>query len=112
MALTLRQERHLRHVDRALCQSDPDLAAMLSTFTQTTAAYRLPAWEQLQPKLTRVLSVLLWSLAALIFLLVFIGGGGSRAAARCGAAVHRWTLDCCADPLRRAHRPAPTRANR
>jgi hypothetical protein len=112
MALTLRQERLLRRADRALCQSDPDLAAMLSNFTQTTGAYRLPAWEQLQPKLTRALSVLLWPLAAVVFVLVFIGGGGSRAAAACGAAVHRWTLDCCADPLRRANHPAPTRANR
>jgi hypothetical protein len=101
MALTLRQERLLRRADRALCQSDPDLAAMLSIFTQMTAADRLPAREQLQSKLTRAWSVLLWPLAAVVFLVVFIVGGGSRAATNYGVAVHRRALDCCMDPLRR-----------
>lgn len=103
MTLTLRQERVLRRADRALCQSDPHLASMLSIFARITAADRLPAREQLQPRLTRAWSVLLWPLAAAAFLGVLVAGGGSRAARACGAAVHRQALRCCLDPLGRAN---------
>ena len=87
MTLPYRQERLLRRTDRALCESDPHLASMLSIFARITAAERLPAWEQLRPGLTRAWSLLLWPVAALAFLVVFVAGGGSRAAAACGAAV-------------------------
>jgi hypothetical protein len=85
MSLPYRQERLLRRADRALCESDPDLASMLSIFARITASERLPAWEQLRPKSTWLRRVLLWPVAAAAFLVVFAAGGGSRAAAACGA---------------------------
>jgi hypothetical protein len=85
MSLPYRQERLLRRADRALCQSDPDLASMLSIFARITASERLPAWEQLRPKATWARRVLLSPVAAAAFLVVFVAGGGSKAAAACGA---------------------------
>ena len=97
MTLPYRQERLLRRTDRALSESDPHLATMLSIFTRITATERLPAWEQLRPTLTLAWSVLLWPVAAAAFLAVFVAGGGSRAATACGAAVRsralRWSLN-------------------
>jgi hypothetical protein len=87
MTLPYRQERLLRRTEGALCESDPHLASMLSIFAQITAAERLPAWEQLRPRLAWVWSLLLWPAAAVVFLVVFVAGGGSRAATACGAAV-------------------------
>jgi hypothetical protein len=87
MTLPYRQERLLRRADRALSESDPDLAAMLSIFARITAAERLPAWEQLHPRLSWAWDVLLWPLAAFVFLVVIVAGGGSRAATACSAAV-------------------------
>jgi hypothetical protein len=101
MTLPYRQERLLRRADRALCQSDPDLASMLSIFARITAPERLPAWEQLRPKLTWALNVLLWPVAAAAFLVVFVAGGGSRAATACSVAVSRRVLRLCLNPLRR-----------
>jgi hypothetical protein len=101
MTLPYRQERLLRRADRALCQSDPDLASMLSIFARITAPERLPAWEQLRPKLTWAVNVLLWPVAAAAFLVVFAAGGGSRAATACGAAVSSQVLRLCLNPLRR-----------
>jgi hypothetical protein len=94
MTLPYRQERLLRRTDRALCESDPDLASMLSIFARITAAERLPAWEQLRPGLAWAWSLLLWPVAALAFLVVFVAGGGSRAAAACRAAVRSRGLPC------------------
>jgi hypothetical protein len=102
MTLPYRQERLLRRADRALCHSDPELASMLSIFARADAADGLPAWEQLRPRLTRVWSVLLWPLAAAAFLVVFVAGGGSRAATACSVAVHRGALRWCLNPLGRA----------
>ena len=68
MTLTYRQERLLRRADRALSESDPDLATMLSIFARITAAEGLPAWEQLGARLTRALTIALWPVAALVFL--------------------------------------------
>jgi hypothetical protein len=87
MTLPYRQERLLRRADHALSQSDPDLAAMLGIFARITAAERLPAWEQLRPRLAWVWSTLLCPLAAAAFLVVFVAGGGSRAATAGSAAV-------------------------
>ena len=87
MTLPYRQERLLRRTDRALSESDPGLAAMLSIFARITAAERLPAWEQRRRRLTWALSVLLWPVATVAFLVVFVAGGGSRAAMACSAAV-------------------------
>lgn len=102
MTLPYRQERVLRGVDRALSQSDPDLASMLSIFTRINAADRMPSWERLRPKLTFALSALLWPAAAAVFLVIFVGGGGSRAATACTVAVHRCALRWCLNPSRRA----------
>ena len=85
MSLPYRQERLLRRADRALCESDPDLASMLSIFARITASERLPAWEQLRPKATWLRRVVLWPVAAAAFLIVFAAGGGSQAAMACGA---------------------------
>ena len=87
MALTYRQERLLRRADRALTESDPDLASMLSIFARITAAERLPDWEQRRPRLAWTGRAALWPVAALAFLVVFVAGGGSRAAMACSAAV-------------------------
>jgi hypothetical protein len=103
MTLPLRQERLLRRTDRALSQSDPDLATMLSIFARITASDGLPAWEQLRPGLTRALSVLLWPLAAIVFLAFFIADGELRPATACGAAVKRRALCLCLNMLTRAH---------
>ncbi|MGH3294249.1 MAG: hypothetical protein ACRDP7_20830 [Trebonia sp.] len=89
MTLPYRQERLLRRADRALCQSDPDLALMLSIFTRITASERLPAWEQLRPTMIWAWRVLLWPAAGAAFLVVFVAGGGWKAATDCGAAVSR-----------------------
>jgi hypothetical protein len=81
MTLPHRQERLLRRADRALCQSDPDLASMLSIFARLSAAERMPAREQLRPRtrLTWVRRVLQRPVAAAAFLVVFATGGGSSA---------------------------------
>jgi hypothetical protein len=90
MTLPYRQQRALRRADRALSESDPDLAAMLSVFARITAAEVLPAWEQLRPRLAWARSIVLWPLAAVaylvVFVVVFVAGGGSRAATACSAA--------------------------
>ena len=102
MTLTYRQERLLRHADRALSQSDPDLATMLSIFAQITAAEGLPAWEQLGARLNRALTIALWPVAALVFLAYFIADGEIRPATASGAAVRRRALRLCLRLLGRA----------
>jgi hypothetical protein len=87
VTLPYRQERLLRRTARALSESDPDLASMLSIFGRITAAERLPAWEQRRPRLAWVGRAALWPVAAIAFLVVFVAGGGSRAAVACSAAV-------------------------
>lgn len=104
MTLPYRQERLLRRTDRALSESDPDLATMLSIFARITAAERLPAWEQLRPGLTWAWSVLLWPVAAAAVIVVFVAGGGSRAATACGAAVRSRALRWSVKPPGRADR--------
>ena len=90
MTLPHRQERLLRHADEALCQSDPDLASMLTIFARMTAAEGMPDREQLRPRPIWAWRALLWSVAAVtflvVFVVVFVAGGGSRAATACGAA--------------------------
>jgi hypothetical protein len=102
MTLPYRQERLLRRTDRALRESDPHLASMLSIFARITAAERLPAWEQLGARLTRALSALLWPVAAVVFLAFFIADGEIRPATACGAEVRRRALRLCLKLLRRA----------
>jgi hypothetical protein len=87
MTLPYRQERLLRRTARALSESDPDLASMLSIFARITASEGLPAWEQRRPRLAWVWRAALWPVAAVAFLVVFVAGGGSRAAMACSAAV-------------------------
>jgi hypothetical protein len=94
MTLAYRQERLLRRADHALRRSDPDLASKLSIFARLTAAEGMPGREQLPPP-ERVWDwrVLLWPVAALAFVVVFVvvfaAGGGSRAATECGTACRR-----------------------
>ena len=88
MTLPYRQERLLRRTDRALSESDPNLAARLSIFARMTGAERLPAWEQRRPRLAWAGRAALWPVAALAFLVVFVAGGGSKAAMACSAAVN------------------------
>ena len=102
MTLPLREERVLRRTERALSQSDPDLATMLSIFARITASDGLPAWEQLRPGLARALSVLLWPVAAIVFLAYFIADGELRPATASGAAVRRRALCSCLNLLTRA----------
>lgn len=75
MSLPYRQERLLRRADRALCQSDPDLASKLSIFARVTADEKMPAQEQLRPQLAWPWRVLLWPMAGAAFLVVFAAGG-------------------------------------
>jgi hypothetical protein len=107
MTLPYRQERLLRRADRALTQSDPDLASMLSIFARIASPDGLPAWEQLGERLTRALSVLLWPVAAIVFLAVFIADGELRPATACGAAVRRRTVCLCLKLLGRTDGTAP-----
>jgi hypothetical protein len=102
MTLPYRQERLLRRADRALTESDPDLASMLSIFAQIASPDRLPAWEQLGARLNRALSVLLWPVAAIVFLAMFMVDGELRPAAASGAAMRRRTLCLCLRLLGRA----------
>ena len=102
MTLTYRQERLLRRADRALSESDPDLATMLSIFAQISAAEGLPAWEQLGARLTRALTIALWPVAALVFLAYFIADGEIRPATASGAAMRRRALCLCLKLLGRA----------
>jgi hypothetical protein len=110
MTLPYRQERLLRHADRVLSQSDPDLAAMLSAFARSTEADRLPAWEQLRPRLTRARRALawawsaLWSLAAAVSFVFFcLAGAGSRKAAESFACVRSRGRRWCPKRLRPVH---------
>jgi Protein of unknown function (DUF3040) len=116
MTLSLREERLLRRTDRTLSESDPDLASMLWIFARITAAERLPAWEQLRPRLAWVWDALLWPAAALAFVIVLVAGGGSRAAIGCCAAVRGCAWPGSLNPFRggyagarltRATRPGP-----
>jgi hypothetical protein len=67
VTLPNRQGRLLRRAERALCRSDPDLASMLSIFARLTAAERMPAREQLRPRLPWARRLLLWPVAAAAF---------------------------------------------
>ena len=89
MTLPYRQERLLRRTDRALSESDPDLASMLSIFARLSAAERMPAQEQLRSRLIWAWHVLLWPVGAAAFLVVFAAGGGSRARTAFGTASRR-----------------------
>jgi hypothetical protein len=105
MTLSYRQERLLRRTDHALCQSDPELASMLSIFAQITAPEGLPAWEQLRPTPSWGWNILLWPVAAAVFLVVFVAGGGSRAATACSVAASRRLQRLCVNLLSRERYP-------
>jgi hypothetical protein len=101
MTLPYRQERLLRRADHALRHSDPDLASMLSIFARLTAAEGVPAQEQLRPQRTWVSSVLLWPVAAAIFVV----DGGSRAATACSAVSRALRQRVSRNPVTSAARP-------
>jgi hypothetical protein len=89
VTLPYRQGRLLRRAERALCRSDPALASMLSIFARLAEAERMPAWEQLRPRLPWVRRVLRWPAAAAVFLVVSAVGGGSGAVPARGVASSR-----------------------
>jgi len=99
MTLPRRQERLVRRAERALCRSDPHLAAMLSIFARLTAAEMMPAREQLRPPPAGAWHVLLRPLAAAAFLVVFAAGGGASAA-RHAATVFSAAAGRCARRVR------------
>ena len=98
MSLPHRQRRLLRRMDRALCRSDPDLAALLSLFARLSPGETSPRQEQLprqqqpprqeQPRLPRAWAwrVLRWPAAGAAFLVVSVAGGGLAAARRAARA--------------------------
>ena len=74
---------------------------MLSIFARITAPEGLPDWEQLRPKPAWGWNILLWPVAGAVFLVVFVAGGGSRAATACGAAAGRRLQRLCVSLLGR-----------
>ena len=97
MSLPHRQRRLLRRMDRALCRSDPDLAALLSLFALLSAGETLPRREQLpareQPRREQLRCprawawrLLLWPAAGAAFVVVCVAGGGLAAARRAASA--------------------------
>ena len=102
MTLPYREEQLLRRVDHALCRSDPHLASLLSIFAQLNAAEAMPAGERLRPQPSWPWRVLLWPVAAIVFLAMFMVDGELRPAAASGAAMRRRTLCLCLRLLGRA----------
>lgn len=98
MSLPHRQRRLLRRMDRALCRSDPDLAALLSLFALLSAGEKpprqeqlprreqLPRQEQLRGPRARAWRLLRWLAAGAPFLVVCVAGGGLAAARRAARA--------------------------
>jgi Protein of unknown function (DUF3040) len=54
MSLSHRQQHQLYRIESRLFRSDPQLAAMLATFTKLSADQRLPSWEQVATRLDRI----------------------------------------------------------
>jgi hypothetical protein len=113
MTLTRRQERLLRHADRAISRSSPELASKLLIFGRISAGDRLPAREQLRPRLTagrRALAcgwcALWWLAAAISFAFFCLAGAGSHRAAGSFARVRGRGLRWCPERLRPVHGPA------
>jgi hypothetical protein len=80
-----RGQRRLRQIDCELRRSDPGLASMFAAFTRLNADETMPGWEQVRIPSSLGWHVLLWPIAALAFLVVYVAGGGASAAR--GAAV-------------------------
>jgi hypothetical protein len=84
-----RGRRRLRHIDGELRRSDPDLAAKFAAFARLTAGETMPDWERVRIPPALGWHVLLWPIAALAFLVVYVAGGGAStargAAVACGA---------------------------
>lgn len=93
MSLPQHDQRLLRRIDRALCQSDPDLASMLSIFTRLNAGTKMPHWEQLKASPSLAWRVLLWPAAFIAYVVVFIAGGGASRSR--GAAFACTTVPAC-----------------
>jgi hypothetical protein len=108
MTLPSRQERILRRADRALSQSDPHLASMLSIFARLAAEERIPAREQLRAPPARAWRILLWPAAAAAAYLVILAAGGGTSAARRAARACAQSFRRCARRVRgiRAASPA------
>lgn len=54
MSLNHRQLHRLHRIESGLLRSDPQLAAMLVTFTRLAAGEHLPSWEQLATRRDRI----------------------------------------------------------
>jgi hypothetical protein len=89
LRITYRQRRLLRRIDRALRQSDPELAAMLSIFSRLNAGERMPAWEQLRtPEPSASWYMMPWPMAIVLLAIWAPAAGPLRAAPRPHG---RWT---------------------
>ncbi len=83
LRITYRQRRLLRRIDRALRQSDPELAAMLSIFSRLNAGERMPAREQLRtPEPSASWYMMPWPMAIALLAIWAPAGGPLRAAPR------------------------------
>jgi hypothetical protein len=54
MSLNHRQLHRLRRIESGLLRSDPQLAAMLVTFSRLSAGEHLPSWEQFATRRDRI----------------------------------------------------------
>jgi hypothetical protein len=75
-------------------------------FARLAPAERMPAREQLRPRLAWAWRVLLWPGAAAAFLVVLAVDGGSSAAAACGAAARALCQRVSGNPVTPAARAA------
>lgn len=111
MSLSSHDRNVLARISADLTGSDPDLAGMLGTFAQLTAADDLPAREQLRPHWPRAwrrlraaqLLILVWLLvtAAMIAVAVSLSGSGT---ASCNPL---WAQACAGPtPAMTAHAPS------
>ena len=86
MTLAYHEQRQLQDVDRALCRSDPGLAAMLSMFAELSGPEQLPDREQLRVSrswpLRLVRGAVRWLVSGAAFLMVCVAGGGFGASRR------------------------------
>ena len=72
--------RRLRRIERELRRSAPELASMLSIFSRLHSGEMMPGREQLRTSPVPGRHLLLWPMASIAFLVVYVAGGGAGAA--------------------------------